>query len=280
MVVDVRLGELARLLVGLRHHDVAQRADRGAALELRLRLLRPAALGQRFAIGVDIDLGVVGRAVGDEVHAVLARPGRAGGVRGAVPERRRRLLQRPQRHRHVLVGVVLARIAELVVGQRRGQAVERVDEDVARFRRGDLVIGELIGRHAAPDADLEPAVAQVIEDADLLGEPQRRNERQQIDQRADPHPLGRARERAEIDARHRHEIERGRVVLGDVQAIDAGLIGGGGEFEALVERLRDRAIGGALDMIEDTDFHFWPALSGDCGRMAAADCTIPAGSER
>ena len=113
VIVDVRLGELARLLVGLRHHDVAQRADRGAVLELGLRLLRPAALGERFAIGVDVDLGVVGRAVGDEMHAVLARPGRAGGVRRAVPERRRRLLQRPQRHRHVLIGVVLAVVAEL-----------------------------------------------------------------------------------------------------------------------------------------------------------------------
>ena len=164
--------------------------------------------------------------------------------------------------------------------KRRGQAVEGVDEDVARFRGGDLVIGKLIGRYAAPDSDLEPAVAEMIEDADFLGQPQRRNQRQQIDQRPEPHPLGRARERTEIDARHRHEVERGRVVLGDMQAIDAGLVGGGGEFEALVERLRDRAIGGALDMIEDTDFHS-DSLR-DCGDAdgRAADCTIPAGSER
>ena len=125
----------------------------------------------------------------------------------------------------------------------------------------DLVIAELERRHAAADADLEPAVAQMIEDADLLGQPQRRIERQQIDQRPEPHALGRARDRAEIDARHRHEIERRRMVLGDVQAIDAGLVGGGGEFQALVERGGDRAIR-ALDMIEDSDFHYCLRL--DC----------------
>ncbi len=135
-----------------------------------------------------------------------------------------------------------------------GHAVERVDEDLARIRVRDLVIAELERRDAAADADLEPAVAEVVEDADLLGQPQRRIERQQIDERPEPHALGRARDRAEIDARHRHEIERRRVMLGDVQAIDAGLVGGGGEFQALVERGGDRTVR-ALDVIEDSDFH-------------------------
>ncbi len=173
VVVDIRLGELARLLVGLRHHDVPQRADRRAAFELRLRLQRAATLGQCIAIRVDVDLGVVGRTVGDKMHAVIARPRGAGGVRRAVPECRMRLLQRPQRHRHVLVGIVRARMAERVVGQRGGQAVERIDKDVARFRRGNLVIGEFIRRHPAAHADFEPPVAEMVEDADLLGEPQR-----------------------------------------------------------------------------------------------------------
>ena len=44
------------------------------------------------------------------------------------------------------------------------------------------------------------------------------------------------------------------MMLGDVQAIDAGLVGGGGEFQALVERGRDRTVR-ALDVIEDSDLH-------------------------
>ena len=42
---------------------------------------------------------------------------------------------------------------------------------------------QLERRDAAADADLEPAVAQMVEHADLLDEAQRRVERQQIDQR-------------------------------------------------------------------------------------------------
>ena len=39
----------------------------------------------------------------------------------------------------------------------------------------------------------------MIEDADLLDQAQRRVERQQIDQRAESHAFGRARNRAQID---------------------------------------------------------------------------------
>ena len=50
-------------------------------------------------------------------------------------------------------------------------------------------------------------------------------------------------------------------MLGHVQAIDAGLVGGGGEFQPLVERGGDRTVR-ALDMIEDSDFHYCSRL--DC----------------
>ena len=223
-----------------------------------------AALGERVAVGVDVDLGIAGRAVGDEVHAVLARPGRARGVGGAVPERRMRRLQRPQRHRHVGILIMLAGIAERVVGQRRDHAVVGVDEDVARILRGDLVIAELERRHAAPDADLHAAVAQVIEDADLFGETQRRIERQEIDQRSEPDALGRARDRGEVKPGNRHEIERRRVVLGDMEAVEARVLDRLGEGQALVKRGGDRPVR-ALDVIEESDLHgasLGDALSG------------------
>ena len=43
-------------------------------------------------------------------------------------------------------------------------------------------------------------------------------------------------------------------MLGDMQAIDAGFVGGGGEGEPLVEQCRKRAVR-ALHMIEQPDFH-------------------------
>jgi acetaldehyde dehydrogenase (acetylating) len=145
-------------------------------------------------------------------------------------------------------------VAERVDGQRRMKAVIGIDKNIARLLVRDLVIAELERRHAAPDAHIEAAVAQVIEDADLLGQPQRRIQRQQIDERPEPHAPGRARNRGKIEARHRHKIERGGMVLGDVQAIDAGLVGGGREGEPLVERGRDRPVR-AFDMIEKSDQH-------------------------
>src|SRR5207302_677717 len=71
--------------------------------------------------------------------------------------------------------------------------------------------------------------------------------------------LGRAGYRPEVYTGDGHQIERRRVVLSDMQAIDAGLVRGGGKFQTLVERDGDRAIG-LLDVIENTDLHDIPAL--------------------
>ena len=66
-----------------------------------------------------------------------------------------RLLQRPQRDRHVLVCVVLALVGERVGRQAGADAVEGVDENVARLVVRDLVVLQLERRDAAADADLE-----------------------------------------------------------------------------------------------------------------------------
>src|SRR6185369_13676476 len=89
-----------------------------------------------------------------EMHAVLAGPGRADGIGGAVPERGMRLLQRPQCDRDVFVLIMFARIVEQVGGQAGADAVERIDEDVARIVVLDLVIFELERRHAPAHAHL------------------------------------------------------------------------------------------------------------------------------
>ena len=64
-----------------------------------------------------------------------------------------------------------------------------------------------------------------------------------------------ARDRAEIDARHRHHVERRGVMLGDVQAIEAGLVRRLDEGQPLVEQRGERAFA-VLDVIEQSDFHF------------------------
>src|SRR3989442_274685 len=122
-----------------------------------------------------------------------------------------RLLQGLERNRHVLVAEMLAGIGERVGGQPRADAAERIDENLARPVVLDLVVLELERRDAAADADLEASLAQVIENADFLDQPQRRIERQQVDQRPEADAAGRARNRAEIDARYRNHVERRRM---------------------------------------------------------------------
>jgi hypothetical protein len=97
-------------------------------------------------------------------------------------------------------------------------------------------------------------VAELIEHADFLNQPQWRIERQQVDERPQPHAPCRAGDRGEIDAGHRHHVERRGVMLGDMQAIDAGFVGGGGKGEPLVEERRERAVR-PLHMIEQPDLH-------------------------
>ena len=93
----------------------------------------------------------------------------------------------------------------------------------------------------------------MVENANLLDQAQRRIERQQIDQGPEPHALGRARHRAEIDPRHRHHVERRGVMLGHVQAIDAGVVGGLREYEPFVEQGRERTLA-VLDVVESPNF--------------------------
>ena len=57
------------------------------------------------------------------------------------------------------------------------------------------------GRTAASDTELEAAVAQLIEHADLFDQTQRMIERQQIDERTETQPRGAARNRRKKDAR-------------------------------------------------------------------------------
>jgi hypothetical protein len=160
-----------------------------------------------------------------------------------------RLLQRPQCDRHVVVDVVLALVGERIGGQTGTDAGESVEENIARIVVLDLVVLELVGRHAAADADVEPAIAQVIEHADFLDQAQRRIERQQINQRAKPHTFGRPRDGAEIDAGHRHQVERRGMMLGNVKAIKACGIRRFDKAQALVEQRRQRPIA-MLDVIE------------------------------
>jgi len=85
-----------------------------------------------------------------------------------------RLLQRAQLDRHILITVVLAFVGKAIGRQTGADAFESVDENVARAIVLDLVIFQLVRRYATADADIEPAVPEMIEHANFLDQPQRR----------------------------------------------------------------------------------------------------------
>src|SRR5262249_57114020 len=91
--------------------------------------------------------------------------------------------------------------------------------------------------------------------------------------------LGLAGDGRKIDARHRNQIQRRGVMLGDMQAIKAGLVGGGGEFNPLVEKLRDRPCA-VLNVVEKSDFHdasmVLSAHASESGHLALAAVWVPA----
>src|SRR5215510_4690047 len=101
-----------------------------------------------------------------------------------------RALQRPQDHRHVVKLVMLALERQLVAGQALQDELEGLVINLSGLREVEAVSACLERRHAAPDPELEPPAAHLIEHADFLDQAQRMIERQEIDERAEAQRLG------------------------------------------------------------------------------------------
>src|SRR2546425_12730016 len=68
-----------------------------------------------------------------------------------------------------------------------------------RLEEIDPAVGELVGRDAAPDAELEAPAAHLVEHRDLFDEPERRVARQEIDERTEPDPARALRDGGQKD---------------------------------------------------------------------------------
>ena len=146
-----------RLGVGLGHDHEASQAQHGSVRALERRAV---AVGHRANLG--------GQGVGDQIEAVAARGLGAVGRPGAGPERRVRLLQRLELHRHVGIAIELAVKRERALGERLAQDLQRFEVHFLSVIGIDPVIGGFDRRDAAADAQLEAAPAELVEHADLL----------------------------------------------------------------------------------------------------------------
>ena len=170
-------------------------------------------------IGVEAERQVVGRdampgrgqALGIEADDVVAQAaaGQARRDRDVVPageldrflaaddrdpDRRMRPLHRPRPDRHVLVRPELPRVGEHVLGPGAGDDVVGLLEAGARFVERH-VVHLVLARDAARKARDDAAVGQAIEHRQLLGQPQRLVQRQQVAVDQELQPLGALRRR-------------------------------------------------------------------------------------
>jgi len=80
-------------------------------------------------------------------------------------------------------------------------------------------------------------------------------ERQRIHEGPEAETFGALRGEREEDRRRGRHPERSRVVLGDVQSVQAEPVVGFGELEPLLEELRER-LAARIHVIENAELHF------------------------
>ena len=122
--------------------------------------------------------------------------------------------------------IIFARIGEGVLGPRLLQDLQSLGEAFAAFAIGHAV--GLVGARepAAPDAEDQPPVADLIDGGGLLGEAQRMAQRQHLDAGADLHALGARGDRAgDGQRRGANRPFRGDVDLGQPHRVETPALG-------------------------------------------------------
>ena len=134
------------------------------------------------------------------MHALAGCEGRTMVAAQAVPERRVRSSATAHDHRHVVKVEPIALIVDAVAGEALVEDIENVIEIPARLAKVHPIGLELHRGNTAPEADVEAPMAEMIEHAQLLEQPQRMVEREKIEQRAEPDALCLARSSGEEHA--------------------------------------------------------------------------------
>src|SRR5690606_23002536 len=142
-----------------------------------------------------------------------------------------------------------------VAGQQRAQL-----DDVLREVLGDLVqvLAQRLpedrrGTGRAAEAEVDPPREEAVERAELLGDHERVVVRQHDPARADADRRGRVADVREHDRDRAAGDTGGGVVLGDPEALVAGLLGGRGELAGLAQGLGDAAALAHRDEVEDRE---------------------------
>src|SRR5205823_5132598 len=135
-----------------------------------------------------------------------------------------------------------------------------------RLESPQLVFGKT---DPTADADVETALEEMVERADLLGQADRMMERQQVHERSEPYASRVLSGRREEQSDLRDRIEPDHVVLRFVVSLEAGLVGGSDERQPLSIQLVQRPFGD-FDLVEDPVSHHFALTRSN---SVAADTT-------
>ena len=166
----------------------------------------------------------------------------------------------PDPQADIFVAVELALVVQGLVGQPFQQHLERLLEHGRPVLGVDSEPRHLVGDDAPANPQLQAAVAQVVQHADLLNQAQGIIEGQQIDQGTKADPGGALGGGGKKDTGGGSDTQGRGVVLRDVIAEKILLVGVLQQFQPVVEDL-GRGILVVFDPIEDAELN----LSAVCG---------------
>ena len=143
-------------------------------------------------------------------------------VVAGVPERRVRFLEWVHQQPRLLILVVLALVGQRLLGEPFDQDIQGLLKHLPPiFLQCKAVAFRLHGHYAATYPQVQSALAQVVQHADFVQQPERVVEGQQVDQGTQPYVLSALAGGSQEDARRGSDAEGSDVVLGQVIAIEA-----------------------------------------------------------
>ena len=142
---------------------------------------------------------------------------------------------------------------DLTGGERAADDPERVLEALPALRPVAAEPGVLDRGDAAPDAEVEPAARELVGNAHVLEDPYRVVKRKQLHHRPEPDVRRHLRRRGDEQLLVRRHAQTRTVMLGQVEALEPGLVGELDQLEPVPEQpLRVRARD-FLDVVEDAE---------------------------
>ena len=248
------------------------RGDVGRGRDIDLPAARMASRFPGLVIEADLSGEISPRGVahrGEDRQAAPADRGKGVGRAGGDADRRGRLLIGLWRHAHIVEAMIgaLERKAGLGPG-----ALDHL-EDLAKPGLA-LGVGDAVGRvglrhAAAPDAEDQPAVAQLVDRRRLLGQPQRMAQRQDLHGDADLDPFGARGDGAgNAERRRQQRAPRLEMQFGQPHHVEPEPLGGVDLVHRLVEGLALGPAGKRRKLVKHAEFH-------DRARLLAALIQAP-----